>query len=341
MIVYFTGKECIFESDTDVGMVSVHHRPSCSLGGPSGVSIKNRLVVSIELSHPVAFNNALNKMHDVSCFLSVLAGRFQPIEQIHLTLADPVAGMPESLHVHQSYRQKIKARHKQHKPSPGDIPLNPIQRRSEFTMVFLDWLRRHSEWRVARERYLGCLRKGNEYGVDRLVAAANMFDILPAEAVPNAAKLSDELVSARDECRARFRKLQPGIDRDSVLNVLGRVGKASLPKKIAHRTAIVEAKLGHKFPDLQFVLGVAVKCRNFFVHGNSEDIDYLKVEPLMPFLTNALEFVFAASDLIEAGWDAKRWSADFYGNGHSFARFRGEYKTSLSELRQRTSAERT
>lgn len=32
--------------------------------------------------------------------------------------------------------------------------------------------------------YLGCMRKANKYGSERLVAAANMFDILPADAVP-------------------------------------------------------------------------------------------------------------------------------------------------------------
>ena len=97
-----------------------------------------------------------------------------------------------------------------------------------------------------------------------------------------------------------LRKHPSNIDRNSALSALGRIGKPSLPKKVAHRVSIVELSLGGRFPDLQFVAGVAVKCRNFFVHGSAGDIEYAKVEPLVPFLTDALEFIFAASDFIDA-----------------------------------------
>jgi hypothetical protein len=89
---------------------------------------------------------------------------------------------------------------------------------------------------------------------------------------------------------------------------------------------------------LLFVAIVAVKCRNFFVHGSSSDIDYQKVEHLMPFLTDTLEFIFVASDFIDAGWDAQRWNSDAHGWGHNFARFRSEYEMALAELRHATSA---
>lgn len=79
--------------------------------------------------------------------------------------------------------------------------------------------------------------------------------------------------------------------------------------------------------------GVAVKYRNFFVHGSSGGLDCTKLEPLLPFLTDALEFIFAASDFIDAGWDAKRWNSDVSGFGHSFARFKHNYRHSLAELK--------
>jgi hypothetical protein len=47
-VFYFTGKDCIAEVPTAIGKVSVHHRPRYSMGGPTGVFIKNRIVVSIE-----------------------------------------------------------------------------------------------------------------------------------------------------------------------------------------------------------------------------------------------------------------------------------------------------
>jgi hypothetical protein len=70
------------------------------------------------------------------------------------------------------------------------------------------------------------------------------------------------------------------------------------------------------------------------VHGSSKEFDYGRVEALLPFLTDALEFIFAASDFIEAGWDSKRWISESHSWGHSFARFLWHYRGSLNELRR-------
>lgn len=337
-VFYFTGKDCIAAVPTVIGKVSVHHRPRYSMGGPTGFFMKNRIVVSIEPNHPVTFREAVDRMYDVTCFLSVAAGRIQGIEHIHVTTTEVVDEIPQSLTVHPSYRWKANDKIEQHRPHPGDVPLDPIRHRAEFDLVLSNWISRHSGRRVARFRYLGCMRKANKYDTERLVAAANMFDILPADAVPLSAALPEDLATTRDTCAAMFRKHPSGIDRNSALSMLGRLGKPSLPKKVAHRASIVELRLGGRFPDLQFVASVAVKCRNFFVHGSSGDIEYANVEHLVPFLTNALEFIFAASDFIDAGWDAQRWNSDAHGWGHSFARFRSEYDMALAELRRATAA---
>jgi len=337
-VSYFTGKECIAEVPTAIGKVSVHHRPRYNIGGPTGVFIKNRIVVSIEPEQPVTFRDAVDGMYDVACLLSMAAGRAQAIDNVYVTTTEVIDDIPQSLTVHPSHRWKAGDKSEQHKPHPGDVPLDPIRHRAEFEAVVADWIYRHSGWRVARWRYLDCMRKANKYGPERLVAAANMFDILPIAAVPLATNLPEDLAATRDACAALFRKHPPGIDRNSALSALGRLGLPSLPKKVAHRASIVESKLGGRFSDLQFVAGVAVKCRNFFVHGSSDDIDYPKVDLLVPFLTDALEFIFAASDFIEAGWDAQRWNSDAHGWGHTFARFRSEYDMALAELRRTTVA---
>lgn len=335
-VFYFTGKDCIVEVATVIGKVSVRHRPRYNMGGPSGVFIKNRIVVSIEPAHPVSFSEAVDRMYEIAGFLSMAAGRVQGVDHIHIDITEEIDGRPQSLAIYPSYGWKAGGRSKEHKPHPGDVPLDPIRHRAEFDRVLAQWTSRHSRWRVARARYLECLRKADKYGAERLVAAANMFDILPPEAVPLATKLPEDLAATREACKAMFRKLPMGIDRNSALDALGRLGKPSLPKKIAYRTSIVESKLGESFPDLQLVASVAVKCRNFFVHGSSADIDYEKVEPLLPFLTNALEFIFVSSDFIDAGWDAQRWNSNPYSWGHSFTRFRSEYEMALAELRRVT-----
>lgn len=337
-VLYFTGKDCITEVSTVIGKVSVHHRPRFNMGGPSGVFLKNRIVVSIEPEQPVIFREAVDRMYDVACFLSVAAGRVQGVSQIHVTTTEVIDDIPQFLTVHPSFRWKAGNKSKHHEPHPADVPLDPIRYRAEFDAVLSDWIGRHSDWRVARSRYLTCMRKANKYGTERLVAAANMFDILPAAAVTLAAELPDNLIATRNSCAAMFREHPPGIDRDGALAALGRLGKPSLPKKVAHRVSIVESTLGGVFPDLQFVVSVAVQCRNFFVHGSSGDIDYQKVEPFVPFLTDALEFVFAASDFIDSGWDAQRWNSGAHSWGHSFARFRSQYDMALIGLRRAITA---
>ena len=335
-VFYFTGKDCIAEVPTVIGKVSVHHRPRYSLGGPTGVFIKNRIVVSIEPEQPGTFQESMDRMYQVACFLSMAAGRAQGVDHVHVTTTEVTDGIPQSLTICPSYRWKATDKSEQHKPHPGDVPLDPIRNRAEFDAVLADWIGRHSGWRVARHRYLECMRRANKYGPDRLVAAANMFDILPLDAVPLATGLPEDLATTRDVCAEMLRKHPPGIDRDSALSALGRLGQPSLPKKVAHRASIVESRLGGRFPDLRFVASVAVKCRNYFVHGSSGDIDFRHVEPLVPFLTDALEFIFAASDFIEGGWDAQRWNSEAHGWGHGFARFRSEYDSALAELRRAT-----
>jgi hypothetical protein len=332
-VAYFTGKASVVKVDTTIGKVSVNHQPSYSMGGPSGVFIKNKMVVTIAVEEPISFQEAIDKMYVVATFLSVAAGRVQGISQVQITAAEEGSGEAQALQVHPSYPWKA-LKIASHKPHPGDVPLDPIRYRGEFETVFGSWIARHGDWRTARSRYIGCLQNANEYGADRLVAAANMFDILPTEATPKVAELSAELADVREQCRALFRKLPAGIDRNSALDALGRLGKPSLPKKVSHRVSIIESVLGQEFPDLHMPATVAVKCRNFFVHGSAGDIDFAKVEAFLPFLTDTLEFVFAASDFIECGWAAQRWAAQPFGWGHSFTRYRSEYSQAVSELRK-------
>jgi hypothetical protein len=336
LVQYFTGKDCIAEVHTDIGTISVHHRPSSSIGDPTGVFIKNHIVVSIRPNQPVHFDDAIERMYATANFLSVAGGRAQGVEHVRIITTDIVDDIPQSLSVHPSYRWKAFDKTELHEPQPGDVPLDPILRPAEFSMVLSDWVSRHDSWRIARSRYLGCLRKANSYDPDRLVAAANMFDILPGDAVPLNTELTEELAATRDTCVEMFRKHSVGIERNAALSALGRLGHPSLPKKVKHRVAVVESKLGDKFVDLQFVASVAIKCRNFFVHGNSGDIHYDSVEPLIPFLTDALEFIFATSDFIDAGWDARHWNSKAHSWGHSFSRFRSEYGVGLAELRRAT-----
>jgi len=57
------------------------------------------------------------------------------------------------------------------------------------------------------------------------VAAANMFDVLPIDAVPSDVALSPELAEARAEAQQSFRRLEQSQERDSVLSALAGSGR--------------------------------------------------------------------------------------------------------------------
>jgi hypothetical protein len=331
IVSYFTGKMCVAEIFTTIGKISVHHRPSWDSGSPSGVSIKNRMVISIEPESPILFNDAMRKMEDLAGFLSMLAGRIQEIKDIQIFTNANTENIFQPMTIHHSLRWKCSKKNQVNEPHTADIPVNAIFQPEEFRDVLANWISRQSTWHIARSRSLNCLQKGNNYGPDRLVAAANMFDILPSDATPISDELSIEIIEARDKCKEIFKSLPDGVDRSSVLGALGRIGKPSLPKKVAYRVAIVNSKFGERFQDLDKVATLALKCRNYFVHG-STDFEFGKIEHLSSFLTNTLEFIFAASDLIEAGWDASRWNGEHHGWGHTFSRFMIEYQSSSLEL---------
>ncbi|WP_156339460.1 HEPN domain-containing protein [Pseudomonas nunensis] len=333
LVAYFTGKCCIIEVSTEIGKISVNHRPSFNMGGPSGVRLDNRITVSIEPEFPITFDEAVDRLHRVANFLSVAAGRSQGISHVRVHTDAPSKDSLVPLSIIPTLPWKSRSKISHLKPHPGDTPLDAVRRPDEFDIVLSNWFKRDKDWRVARVRHLGCMQKGNKYDTDRLVAAANMFDILPQHATPLPTELSEELINTRDTCRELFRKLPVGIDRNSALDALGRLGKPSLPKKIAYRASIVTTELGSTFPELQLVASIAVKCRNFFVHGSAGDVDYSKVEAFIPFLTDTLEFIFASSDLIESGWNPQQWSSEHHGWGHSFSRYQAEYAPTLGELK--------
>jgi hypothetical protein len=52
------------------------------------------------------------------------------------------------------------------------------------------------------------------------------------------------------------------------------------------------------------------------------------------FFTEALEFIFAASDLIECGWNVEEWAKQSSTVSHPFDRFRLDYEPRLKDLKR-------
>jgi hypothetical protein len=63
-------------------------------------------------------------------------------------------------------------------------------------------------------------------------------------------------------------------------------------------------------------------------------MDYEKNFDQVSFFTDTLEFVFAASDLIECGWNATLWSQKMSSLSHPFDRFLKTYSSALEMLKR-------
>jgi hypothetical protein len=332
-ILYFTGKNEIFAADTLIGRVSASHNPMpVTWGGPDGVGLKNTIFLTIAFPTPVVFDQSIHHLTTLLRFLETLAGRPQNLVAINLTVE---SGQQASvtLDVYWSMQPKREPRPGTKGPHPADVLLDPVRERDQFCRVLASWLDRDDSWRDARTRLSNCFAKQNAYDIDRLIGAANMFDILPSSAVPSDVLLSKELEDAKEASRKAFRQLPLTPERDSVLGALGRVGKANLKHKVRHRAEIILKAIGAGFADLTLITDEAVNCRNFYVHGTDASFDYNANFDAVTFFTQTLEFVFAASDLVEAGWDVKAWSKTWTSMSHPFARYRANYRNELEELK--------
>lgn len=161
-----------------------------------------------------------------------------------------------------------------------------------------------------------------------------MFDLLPEQGSTAPRALAPEFYAAKHACIALLRELPDGPDRNSALSALGRIGKPFLLTKVLQRIDVLEPSLGSHLPDIRWVAAIAVKCRNAFVHGRSKDFDIDAAERFVPFLTDALEFVFGASDFVEAGWDCGPWLRRGLSGGHRFSNFLRNYRARAAELRE-------
>ncbi|WP_416899414.1 MAG: HEPN domain-containing protein [Minwuia sp.] len=124
------------------------------------------------------------------------------------------------------------------------------------------------------------------------------------------------------------------LSANSVLSNLGRVGRASLTKKVLHRSEGVGAAAAEKLPSLDLPCVEAVKMRNHFVHGGEARFDYRHEFETFAFLTDTLEFVFAVSDLIDLGWDCTHWVRERSTLTHPFKRYLFSYQNNLRRLKE-------
>ena len=334
LLFYFTGKHDIFSTDTALGKISATHGITYSSPGPKGIHVQNTIRLNISFPTEQSVKTAIRAVIDTLRFLEVVAGRPQNIVDMAFRLTASTDERPRILDAYWSLPPRRNKDDESTEPHPADLPLQAGKDPDSFVTVLARWLERHDEWRNARARHATASAYQNRYDTDRLIGAANMFDIMPDSACQTAEELPPALKEARDAARKAFKALPSSPERDSILNALGRIGKPSLKRKVRSRVKLIVDAVGTKFLNLELVTDQAVDCRNYYVHGTPGKFSYEIHSDQPIFFTDTLEFVFAASDLIEAGWDIAEWIKQGTTMSHPFGRYRVNYAARLSELKK-------
>lgn len=333
-LFYFTGKDEIFVADTVLGKISATHGLSYRLPGPEGLHVDNTISLKITFNSEKTIDEAIASVLDVLGFLEIIAGRPQNISKL-VFLPVSTGGHPKVLDVYWCIPPRRDRDDESCKPHPTGLLIQAAMKPGEFTNVLSRWLERHDAWRNPRARFSTAFAYQQRYDIDRIVGAANMFDIMPSSACPaTVITLPTALEQARDNARRAFLALPDSPERSSVLNALGRIGKASLKIKVRNRAKVITDIVCDRFPELDMVVDQAVNCRNYYVHGSDAKIDYSTHFDQVVFFTDTLEFVFAASDLVESGWDVGAWIRRGSTLSHPFGRYSVNYAQKLTELKK-------
>lgn len=330
-IHYFTGKKQILRANTPFGQVVASHAPGWPFPGPHGIHLTNQIWITIEFAEPKGFHGAIEYISLLRDYFGLLIGRPQRLKRIGIQVRNTL-GEPIDFEVHWSLSHARKGNRRDSHPHPADVLMDPVRHPEEFSTALANWIERQQRWRDARHRFFGICSQQRTYNIDRLVSAANMFDILPAESVPAEVQLDEQIINARITATALFKQLDPSPGRSSVLGALGRLSKPNLKHKIRFRAQRLLDLMPEEFPDLLWLTDRAVDCRNYFVHGGDPLLDYSQNEQIIWFFADTLEFIFAASDLIEAGWDMKAWRARS-STSHPYGRYVRVYASQLAAVR--------
>ena len=326
-VAYYTGRKNVFSSDTAIARISADHRPDFTMGDSASFGLIKKTDLSLEFQRPVTVMESLHRVDRTLQFFDLVVGRSQLVSEVRI--ATEMDDVSDPAHVYASAYVDSCRSPEGRESGINTILINPVQEAREFSRVLEDWVARDDKWGTARAR-LRRVWSGRSYGVDRLVAAANVFDLLPGDTYGSKPSLSEDLDTAKQRARELFRALPESQERNYVLGCLGRVGDWTLKRKIRHRAESLVNTIGALVPSIDDVVREAVALRNDYVHGPSGG--YEQRSKQLVFFTDSLEFIFLASDLVDAGWDIEKWCKKPMSAGHPFGDYLASYQANVAML---------
>jgi hypothetical protein len=329
IVSIFSGTYELLKFNTEIGIIEIKNNIIQTLPSSNGYSLKNEVSCKITFKTPKNFHDSNISVRPVLLFLSILAGVDLKIIdlKLHTKTEDPRFS---TFNVYQSMvSNNVKNQHSIH---PTQRLLSPEQDTEEFIIIINNWLNKQDEWQDSRAQFFDSFTKNN-YSSDRLIKVSNMFDLIPDSVYGDKQELSDELKKAKEDCKAIFKQLPHSLEKQSVLDALGRLGTKNLKHKIKIRANILSHSIpSEQIPDIDIVINHCVDCRNHFVHGSRGKFDYINNFDMVIFFINTLEFIYGVSELIECGWKFDSWLIKHPMN-HPFFMYIQSYKKHLIDLK--------
>lgn len=333
IIAYFTGKFSIFSVEADDLTVFARHRPSYGMGGPNGVAIHNKIMLGIDLRAPKPLDDAITHLIKMLRFLQIIAGRKQAISDLQVRLEAATEHDWHDLLWCLAFSQDGSP---EDSPHPGDVLVNGGSDPIAFGEVLSGWLQTDECNIDARVRFSQTFEQGRAYGADRIVSSANVFDLLPSTYFTPRPPLTKPELDAKAKAIEVFRDLPRSDVRDRALGDLGRLGEHNLKSRVLERATKIIKIAGRRLDGLDLILRDAIDARNHFVHGTKVGARRAKLfRQEASFYIGALEMTFAMAEMLECGWDMRKWLQGHHGYGHPFAEFLINFSPRLSQYRKR------
>ncbi|WP_065204255.1 HEPN domain-containing protein [Shewanella woodyi] len=323
-IYIYTGSKEILSFKTSFGNFSLYHTEGQSSYGGSGVKSDISTKFCISLNESINVRNIVNECWKVLGFIKVLSGKEDYLSEISIkTKGDDKDGYFD-IYVSTDYEEKS--------DEYFDSLLNMKMGKDYLSKIFQAWFDSYENKKDARNQL--CLTySSNKYNVDRVVRCANVFDLILDKSKVD---LPNDIKEAKAQARKFFKALPDSLERQSILQALGRLGTKTLKHKINERIEIIRVHSDFAFDELKFIAHQAVDCRNFFVHGGNKKFDYESHFNMVNFFIDTLEFIFVVSDLLECGWKFDAWRKPYIPN-HKVGIYLDSYSNKLTQLQTITS----
>jgi hypothetical protein len=296
----------IIEVKSAIGTVTASTATSTSMPSSSGISVHGQVRIHVQFESPQTLEELLRVQFIIMEFFELVAQSKQNVTQIEVTHKD--AERESALRLYLSHGDDEDIEDLQ----PTDALVNGGMQSEEFERMLKAWLDTHDGRSAARRRFVDGFRTGRSYEADRLVGAANAFDLLPASDFGKTITIPGDvetLVSGLEAEVEKAAKTSTAVAeyKDRLRDTLGRVRSFNLRSKVLARYAELPPELKKRLPEMEELIAQSIRARNFFVHGTGAKMSAEAIYRHAPFFTDTLEFVFAASELQKCGWDIARW----------------------------------